>query len=101
MPKFPATLNYYLFYIPNQYSAKEGITLAEAKKRVSKIDIEAYERNGFDEYMFITNGGCCDICAELNGKHFKVSKMMTGLNAPFGVHISLGCFFTYLYSILF
>lgn len=27
-----------------KYAAKEGITLAEAKKRVSKLDIEAYER---------------------------------------------------------
>lgn len=43
---------------------------------------QSFERNGFDEYMFITNGGCCDICAGLDGKHFKVSKMMPGLNAP-------------------
>ena len=27
-----------------KYAKKEGITLAEAKKRVSKLDIEAYER---------------------------------------------------------
>ena len=27
-----------------KYAAKEGITIAEAKKRVSKLDIEAYER---------------------------------------------------------
>lgn len=27
-----------------RYAAKEGITMAEAKKRVSKLDIEAYER---------------------------------------------------------
>ena len=27
-----------------KYAASEGITLAEAKKRVSKLDIEAYER---------------------------------------------------------
>ena len=27
-----------------RYAAKEGITLAEAKKRVSKLDIEKYER---------------------------------------------------------
>ena len=27
-----------------KYAAKEGITLAEAKKRVSKLDIAAYER---------------------------------------------------------
>lgn len=27
-----------------KYTAKEGITMAEAKKRVSKLDIAAYER---------------------------------------------------------
>ena len=27
-----------------RYARKEGITIAEAKKRVSKLDIEAYER---------------------------------------------------------
>ena len=43
---------------------------------------QSFEHNGFSKYTFIVNGGCCDICAELDGKHFKVSKMMPGLNAP-------------------
>ena len=43
---------------------------------------QSFERNGFNEYTFIVNGGCCDICQGLSGKHFKVSKMMPGENAP-------------------
>ena len=43
---------------------------------------QSFERNGFDEYTFLVNGGCCDICAGLDGKHFKVAKMMPGENAP-------------------
>ena len=43
---------------------------------------QSFERNGFDEYTFIANGGCCDVCAALNGKHFKVKDMMPGENAP-------------------
>ena len=43
---------------------------------------QAFERNGFDEYEFIVNGGCCEICEALKGKHFKVEKMMPGENAP-------------------
>lgn len=43
---------------------------------------QSFERNGFDEYIFIVNGGCCDICQRLSGKHLKVSKMMPGENAP-------------------
>lgn len=42
----------------------------------------SFERNGFDKYEFIVNSGCCDICAALSGKHFKVAKMMPGENAP-------------------
>ena len=43
---------------------------------------QSFERNGFDEYEFIVNGGCCEICEGLSGKHFKVEKMMPGENAP-------------------
>lgn len=43
---------------------------------------QSFIRNGFDEYEFIVNTGCCEICAALNGKHFKVAKMMPGENAP-------------------
>ncbi len=43
---------------------------------------QSFERGGFDEYEFIVNGGCCEICEGLKGKHFKVAKMMPGENAP-------------------
>lgn len=33
-------------------------------------------------YEYIANRDCCDICKELNGKHFKVSEMQPGQNAP-------------------
>ena len=39
-------------------------------------------RNGFSKYEFIANRGCCDICAKLNGKHFAISKLKIGVNAP-------------------
>jgi hypothetical protein len=43
---------------------------------------ESFIRNGFSMYTFHTNTGCCDVCAALNGKHFKISKMQYGYNAP-------------------
>ena len=43
---------------------------------------QSMEKNGFEEYTFIANGGCCDICQGINGKHFKIAKMMPGENAP-------------------
>ena len=39
-------------------------------------------KNGFEKYEFIANRGCCDICAKLDGKHFSISKMKIGVNAP-------------------
>ena len=56
------------------------------RTELARVQIEAqkqsFERNGFDEYEFIVNGGCCPICEALKGKHFKVAKMMPGENAP-------------------
>lgn len=42
---------------------------------------KSFEANGYDEYEFIANSGCCSTCLGLNGKHFKVEKMMPGENA--------------------
>ena len=42
---------------------------------------QSFERNGFEDYEFIAEPKDCPICAALNGKHFKVAKMMPGENA--------------------
>lgn len=60
----------------------ERLMRTELARVQTEAQRQSFERNGFDEYMFIVNGGCCDICAALNGKHFKVAKMMPGTNAP-------------------
>ena len=39
-------------------------------------------KNGFKEYEFIANRGCCAICAALNGKHFPLKNLKIGVNAP-------------------
>ena len=51
---------------------------------------ESYMRNGFEEYEFIANSGCCDACQALNGKVFKVKKMMPGENAA-PIHPNCRC----------
>lgn len=43
---------------------------------------KSFEENGFEEYTFIVNGGCCEICEGIKDKHFKVKDMQPGLNAP-------------------
>lgn len=54
----------------------EGISRQILAQRDSMI------KNGFTKYEFIANSGCCDVCAKLNGKHFAISKMKIGVNAP-------------------
>lgn len=60
----------------------ERLMRTELARVQTEAQKQSFERNGFDEYIFIVNGGCCDICQGLSGKHFKVSKMMPGENAP-------------------
>lgn len=43
---------------------------------------DSMKRNGFDEYEYIANSNCCEICAKLNGNHFLVSELKMGVNAP-------------------
>lgn len=43
---------------------------------------DSMKRNGFNEYEYIANSNCCEICAKLNGKHFIVSALKIGVNAP-------------------
>lgn len=43
---------------------------------------QSFERNGFEEYTFLANSNCCDICQSHNGNHYKVADMMPGENAP-------------------
>lgn len=60
----------------------ERLMRTELARVQTEAQKQSFERNGFDEYTFIVNAGCCDICQGLSGKHFKVSKMMPGENAP-------------------
>lgn len=67
---------------------------ADAPKRVSKapsVEViskqilrnrDSMIRNGFKEYTFIANRDCCPICRKLNGKHFTISNLKIGVNAP-------------------
>lgn len=58
------------------------------RTEMARVQIDAqmksYEANGIDEFEYIACGGSdvCDICKKLDGKVFKVSKMMISENAP-------------------
>ncbi len=40
------------------------------------------EDMGIEEYEFIANSGCCSKCKKLDGKHFELSELKIGVNAP-------------------
>jgi len=62
--------------------ATERLMRTELARVQTEAQKQSFKRNGFEYFEFITNSGCCPICAALNGKHYKVDKMQVGLNAP-------------------
>lgn len=63
-------------------SNAERLMITELARVQTEAQKQSFERNGFEEYTFLALGTACPICRALDGKHFKVSKMMSGTNAP-------------------
>jgi SPP1 gp7 family putative phage head morphogenesis protein len=63
-------------------SDAERLMRTELARVQTEAQKQSFERNGFEQYTFIVNGGCCPICEALKDKHFPVAKMMPGENAP-------------------
>ena len=66
-------------------SDAERLMRTELARVQTEAQKQSFERNGFSEYMFIVNGGCCPICEAISKKNkgvYKVKDMMPGLNAP-------------------
>lgn len=60
----------------------ERLMTTELARVQTEAQKQSFERNGFEEYTFLANSGCCGDCQAHNGKHFKVKDMMPGDNAP-------------------
>lgn len=63
-------------------SNAERLMITEMARVQTEAQKQSFERNGFEEYTFLALGDACPICRALDEKHFKVSKMMPGTNAP-------------------
>ena len=63
-------------------SNAERLLITEMARVQTEAQKQSFERNGFEEYTFLALGTACPICRALDGKHFKVKKMMSGTNAP-------------------
>ena len=71
-------------------SNAERLMITELARVQTEAQKQSFERNGFEEYTFLALGNACPICKALDGKHFKVKKMMPGTNAP-PVHSRCRC----------
>lgn len=60
----------------------ERLMRTELARVQTEAQKQSFVRNGFTQYTFIVNGGCCPVCEGIRGKHFDVAKMMPGTNAP-------------------
>lgn len=60
----------------------ERLMRTELARVQTEAQRQSFEKNGFEMYTFHTNTGCCDVCAAINGKHYKVKDMQIGENAP-------------------
>lgn len=63
-------------------SNAERLMITELARVQTEAQKQSFERNGFEEYTFLALGTACPICRALDGKHFKLKKMMSGTNAP-------------------
>ena len=63
-------------------SNAERLMITELARVQTEAQKQSFERNGFEKYTFLALGNACPICKALDGKHFKVKKMMPGTNAP-------------------
>lgn len=71
-----------------RFNVKKSDAERLMRTEMARVQIDAqmksYAANGIDEFEYIACGGSdvCDICKKLDGKVFKVSKMMISENAP-------------------
>lgn len=59
----------------------ERLMRTELARVQTEAQKQSFERNGFEQYTFLANSGCCDLCKDKDGEHFKVADMMPGENA--------------------
>lgn len=65
-------------------SNAERLMTTELRRVQTEVAKQSYKANGNSEYKFLAINpmGACPVCKSLDGKVFKVEKMMPGTNAP-------------------
>ena len=63
-------------------SNAERLMITELARVQTEAQKQSFVRNDFEEYIFLALGNACPVCRALDEKHFKVTKMLPGTNAP-------------------
>ena len=80
--------------LKKQFDVKTADAERLMRTELARVQTEAqkaeYERNGFEEYIFLANSSCCEVCQALHDRHFKVAEMTPGENAS-PIHTNCRC----------
>lgn len=60
----------------------ERLMRTEMARVQTEAQRQSFIENGFTQYLFLANSGCCAACQANNGRHFKIEDMKPGDNAP-------------------
>lgn len=63
----------------SKHEAKR-LLVTEASRVQGDVQLDAIEQAGYDEYIYISEPTACDICKQLDGKHFKIKDREVGVN---------------------
>lgn len=67
-----------------ELSSAKRLVLTESAAMSNKASMDSYKELGVDEIEFVSalDGRTCDICGAMDGKHFKTSEGVEGINLP-------------------
>ena len=67
-----------------ELSSAKRLVLTESAAMSNKASMDSYKELGVDEIEFVSalDGRTCDICGAMDGKHFKTSEGIEGINLP-------------------
>lgn len=63
-------------------SNAQTLMITEVARVQTDVNASCMNESGFEEYEFIAEPTACPICRAIDGKHYKVSKMVVASNAP-------------------
>ena len=63
----------------SKHEAKR-LLVTEASRVQGDVQLDAIEQAGYDEYIYISEPTACDICKQLDSKHFKIKDREVGVN---------------------